>query len=278
MSEFPISSMPEELLRHATQRTGWYSTILTKMRHPGTPHEESAQAGCGTFVRTGTIYGVLTANHVAQLFENGWHLGLVLRPETHTFAVRPQYFDIVHIATGPIECVSPDLSFLRIHAPFVGTIQAYKSFYNLDAFETMMLNNPPQISTGAWFLFGAPGIHTTQEEPEGGLEEVFGYHSFCGAVGVDEDDPEEEYDFLSAVVEYTSATTTPVDFHGVSGGGLWHALLRYDSKGGIDDHEYLLSGVAVCQSSVLGAMRTIRCHGRESIYRYAIRRIRDQCA
>src|SRR3989304_710490 len=118
----PIGSTPNTLLAHAAERTGWYSTILTKVWSPGPPEEEAKQAGCGTFVRTGEVFGVLTAHHVAELFEGGWHLGLVLVHTVHTHAVRPEYFDIVPIASGPDECVSPDLAFIRIHDPYVGTI------------------------------------------------------------------------------------------------------------------------------------------------------------
>jgi len=274
----PISAMPEALLAHAAQRTGWYSTILTKVRAPGTPQEEAKQAGSGTFVRTGDVFGVMTAHHVAELFEGGFYLGLALVPEVHTHSVRPEYFDIVHIAFGPIECESPDLSFLRIYSPYLGTIKAYKSFYNLDAYRETVLKQPPPLSTGAWFLFGAPAIHTTDEGPEGGFCGVAGYHSMCGAVGVDPEPPVDGFDFLSAVSEYTPLTTTPVDFHGVSGGGLWHALLRAKADGGIDDYDYILSGVALCQSEISAGTRHIRCHGLESIYRAGIDTIRSKCA
>jgi hypothetical protein len=141
--------MQDALLRHAAQRTGWYSTVLIKVRDPGTPREEARQAGSGTFARTGEVFGVLTAHHVAELFEGGWHLGLVLLPELHTRAARLDYFDIVHIASGPVEYESPDLSFLRIHHPCVGTIRAYKSFYNLDFYTESVLSDPPPLATGA---------------------------------------------------------------------------------------------------------------------------------
>jgi hypothetical protein len=112
----------------------------------------------------------------------------------------------------------------------------------------------------------------------GGFREVLGVHSFCGAAGIDIEPPVDGFDFVSVATEYTPATTTPVDFHGVGGGGLWHALLRSDADSGIDDYEYILSGVALCQSSVAGGKRFIRCHAHESVYILAIDAIRSQCA
>jgi len=278
MAEMPIGDIPTALLAHAAVRTGWYSTVLTKVWEPGTPQERAEQAGCGTFVRTGDVYGILTAHHVAELFEGGWYLGLLLVETVHTHSVRPDYFDIIHIATGPHECRSPDLSFIRIHKPYIGTINAYKSFYSLDAYEQQLLHSPPEISSGTWFLFGAPAIHTTDEGAEGGFKASRGYHSMCGATGVEPADPVDGYDFLSAVAEYTPVTTTPVDFHGVSGGGLWHTLLHKRPDGTIDDYDYILSGVVLCQSAVVAARRYIRCHGPASIYSQALHAIRLRCA
>lgn len=278
MTDVPISVMPDALLAHAMDRIGWYSTILTRVRLEGPRGEEAEQAGTGTLVRTGRVYGILTAHHVAELFEDGWRLGVVLIPQVHTHSIMPELYEIIHIARGSIDCEGPDLSFLRIHDPHVGTIKAYKSFYDLDAFRGSFLSSPPPPTTGAWFLFGASQVLTTHEPREGGFRNVYGYRSFCGAIGVDELPARGDFDYLNGVIKYAPDTDPPSDFRGVSGGGLWHALLSDGVDGGIDDHEYFLAGLAFWQSDIISDTRTILCHGPQSIYKVALASIKSRCA
>lgn len=266
MTEFPISEMPDALLAHASQRTGWYSTTLIKVRPPTHPPEEAIQAGSGTFVRIGEIFGVLTAHHVAELFDGSWHLGIVLVPEVHRHSIRPELLDVVHIARGEEGADGPDLSFIRIYPPHIGTIRAYKSFYDLNAFRQSLLKNPPPSSTGAWFIWGVPKEKTSWEQPEGGFDAVTSFYSICGATAVENEFKREGFDYVDVAVEYTGASEVVRDYRGYSGGGLWHALLAEAADGGIDDYEYILSGVTFYQSAIENDFRTIRCHGLQSIY------------
>jgi hypothetical protein len=276
--EKPISEMPDALLAHASQRTGWYSTTLIKVSPPNDPLEEVIQAGSGTLVRLGEVFGVLTAHHVAELFDGSWHLGLVLRPETHRHAIMPELFDVVPIARGEFDSEGPDISFIRIYPPHVGVIRAYKSFYNLEAYRNAMLSNPPAPETGAWFIWGVPSEKTSWDEPEGGFQGVIFFQGDCGATAVDKQFSVGEFDYLDMAVEYTQTADIVRSFKGYSGGGIWHALLAQDADGGIDDYEYILSGVTFYQSAIEDNFRTIRGHGPNSIYDIAYEAIRSKYA
>jgi hypothetical protein len=56
----------------------------------------------------------------------------------------------------------------------------------------------------------------------------------------------------------------------VSGGGLWQVLLRKSQEGKLEVSDYILSGVAFYQSPLMEGSRSIRCHGRQSIYKNVI--------
>lgn len=270
--------MPDALLAHASQRTGWYSTTLMKVRPPTDPPEDVIQAGSGTFVRIGDVFGVLTAHHVAELFDGSWHLGIVLTPEVHRHAIMPELFDVIHIARGKIDSEGPDISFIRIYPPHIGVIQAYKSFYSLDAFRQSMLENPPPTRTGAWFIWGVPSEKSSWDLPEGGFDAVAFFHSICGATAVEAEFSNGEFDYLDMAVEYTPNGNVVRDFRGFSGGGIWHALLAEAVDGGIDDYEYILSGVTFYQSAIENDFRIIRCHGPNSIYDKAYEAIQSKYA
>ncbi len=276
MIEKPISEMPDSLLAHAAQRTGWYSTTVIKVNPPDVPPEEVIQAGSGTFVRIGEVFGILTAHHVAELFDGSWHLGIVLTTEAHRHAIMPELFDVMHIARGDIDSDGPDISFIRIYPPHIGVIRAHKTFYNLEAYRKAMLTEPPPTETGAWFMWGVPSEKSSWDEPEGGFEGVAFFLSICGATAVEQEFSRGEFDYLDMAVEYTPSSDVVRDFRGYSGGGIWHALLAQGADGGIDDYEYILSGVTFYQSAIEDDFRTIRCHGPNSIYNVAYDAIRSK--
>jgi hypothetical protein len=273
--EKPISEMPDALLVRASQRTGWYSTTVIKVSPPTEPPEEVIQAGSGTFVRIGDVFGILTAHHVAELYDGSWHLGLVLTTEVHRYAIAPELFDVITIARGNVASEGPDLAFIRIYPPHIGTIRAYKSFYNLEAYREAILTNPPPTETGAWFMWGVPKEISSWEGPEGGFDGVAFFQSICGATAVENEFVHESFDYLDMAVEYTPTGDAVRDFRGYSGGGIWHALLAATADGGIDDYDYIYSGVTFYQSAIKDNFRTIRCHGPKSIYNTAIETIQS---
>ena len=58
----------------------------------------------------------------------------------------------------------------------------------------------------------------------------------------------------------------PESFGGMSGGGLWHVVPSESAPTG--EFKLELEGVAFYQSAPTDGRRVIRCHGRQSIYRY----------
>lgn len=228
--------MPDSLLAHAAQRTGWYSTTVIKVSPPDDPLEEVIQAGSGTFVRVGDVFGILTAHHVAELFDGSWHLGVVLTTEAHRHAIMPELFEVFHIARGDIDSDGPDISFIRIFDPHVGVIRAHKTFYNLEAYRKTMQENKPPTETGAWFIWGVPSEKSFWDEAERGFEGVASFHSVCGATAVESEFHRGEFDYLDMAVEYTATFDLVRSYKGYSGGGIWHALLAEGENGEIDDY------------------------------------------
>ena len=81
---------------------------------------------------------------------------------------------------------------------------------------------------------------------------------------------EGEYDFLDFEAKYDAAYEGPNRFAGFSGGGLWHCPVELSEDGSLSAKEIILSGVAFYESGMEDDRRTIRCHGRRSIYGKAI--------
>lgn len=90
--------------------------------------------GSGTLVSTNQTRYVLTAAHV-------WHhglakyksTGLTLREDIdHCFPILNAAITVQQLAETKMDQWGPDVVLLRIPDMFVGTIEAYRSFYNLD--------------------------------------------------------------------------------------------------------------------------------------------------
>jgi hypothetical protein len=241
--------------------------IILQIDSEGNPFPK--QVGTGTFVKIGKTYGILTAEHVTS--EIKWYmpcpLGLTLVPEVHRFDIKPGYFDIIDIGIPPIEGEGPDISIILLGDPDVGAIKARKSFLELDRDRRMMLDQPPLLNDGPWFLCGVPCKRTTQEDPEGGFKDVTGFHGMCGITNPLDEYSKDGFDYIEVDADYKAGVNIPPTFKGFSGGGLWQIIPSESKLNHFILGELLLSGITFAQSAVFHEHRTITCHSRLSIYR-----------
>lgn len=252
-----------------------FSTTLIILLLDSEGNPFTNQVGTGTFVKIGERFGILTAAHVTREIE--WHmpcpLGLTLVPEVHRFDIKPGFFDITEIGTPPSDGEGPDLSFIVLGLPDVGAINARKSFLGLDRDRDKMLSHPPLLTDGPWFICGVPGSRTTEEAPEGGFQEVAGFHGMCGITVPLKEYSKDGFDYIEVDADYQGGVNIPSTFKGFSGGGLWQII---PAESVVDDFtigEILLSGVTFAESSMVHQSRTVICHGRSSVYGNAIEKI-----
>jgi hypothetical protein len=88
----------------------------------------------------------------------------------------------------------------------------------------------------------------------------------CGYTGVEKYWDKDEFDYLSLNVSYENRTDLPDTFEGVSGGGIWRAVLYRSDDGKISSSEPLFLGVAFWQTIPKNNLRSIIGHGWRSIY------------
>jgi hypothetical protein len=214
--------------------------------------------GSGTLVSINNSHYIMTAHHVWEIIlKTAARLGITLRMNVdHQF-----YMDTKTIVPfGPPKQADwsesgPDIVFLRIPDLYVGTIKAFKVFYNLSISETI----PPRAEhIEAWFLMGAPGCLGTYSQKHASIEirgtEVVVQNKF----------ESQAFDYLDAKIK-VSDLPSPKTLRGVSGGGLWRVLLSDSPSGGKIQSVTMLRGVAFWEFSLQNDNRVVRCHGIESI-------------
>jgi hypothetical protein len=225
-------------------------------------HETSAHplrlVGTGTLVVHRDVHYILTAAHVWEAIQQrGTMLGLTLAegvehefliPNNNIVASGPPY-DAASVDWGP------DLVFLRIPPERLGTIRAYKVFYNLS------IDRPggPLEAIGAYVVMGTPG-ELGEHWPRFAMLQVNAFFL--------ERNPRQnrrgEFDYLEFTVDLTFPGV-PRTFGGVSGGGLWQVYFYWDKTTKKIETIERLKGVAYVETPIVNDHRNIRFHGFESI-------------
>jgi hypothetical protein len=217
--------------------------------------ERLALAGTGTLVVIEKAHFILTARHVwDEVLSKADQIGLTLKPEIdHKYGVARKEFAVFGLPK-PAEWNEwgPDLILLRIPAESVGTIGAYKSYWNVQG----------RIDINAevlevMVLMGTPAALGEFTDTHAELQ-ITGM--FLGPEKVQERDG---FDYLDYEIDLSFAEV-PRNFGGVSGGGVWRVYL-YCSQDGEIDWKMSFHGTAYYQLRIVDEHRPIRCHGPKSI-------------
>ncbi len=271
--EMNLSEIPESLIKEIAGVIHSYSTPLIKITQKDEKNENGLLIGSGTFINIQGVCGILTAHHVAHQLEFGCLLGLILIPNEHRNVTNIQYLKIVDIAKGSNDADGPDLSFIQLPSTKVSEIKPYKHFIDLAVDREIMLDKPPEIHGGIWFLCGTLGEKTKEEKSSRGVGPVLALEGMCAAVGVDRFYTQDGFDYIEADIAYDIELDIPNTFGGMSGGGLWQVPIKKYNDGKLESVRYFLSGVAFYQSEIRESKRFIKCHGRESLYKNVYNKI-----
>ena len=263
-----ITDIPIDIIEEVSKQISHYLVGIVKIQETSAS-EDAILIGSGTLVKICNTFGILTANHVIKEVPSQGEIGLILSERLHRYTIQSELVGRIEIAKGSIQSEGPDLGFLVLPQADLGQIKAMKSFRDLSIRRQRILDNPPENDSGIWFLCGFPDEQTTNEGATKGFEIVKGFHGLCGGGGVTKEYMSANYDYLEFDVLYTEEGQAPESFGGVSGGGLWQVPLRQKVGGKIEAKETILSGVAFYQSPVENNVRSIKCHGRQSIYKIA---------
>lgn len=273
-----VKDLPIELIGRISRVLHSYSTALIKITGTSSTGESANLIGSGTLVCIGDVYGILTAQHVVELISKPCKLGMILTEGVHRFDVDEEHLQIIEIAKPNNQEYGPDLAFIRLPISKVVEIRVYKTFLDLDVDKEELLNKPPNIHDGVWFLCGVPGEWTKPDQSEKGFDLVSSFEGLCGAGGVTDEYDIDGYDYIDALIEYVDKTSLPKSFGGFSGGCLWQVILKKSTDNGLEPDRYLFYGVPFYQTSIRDGERQIRCHSRKSVYELAYNVIEGLCS
>ncbi len=264
---------PEERGRQIAGRLHQYCTALIKLFLDDNGQPRLAQIGSGTFVRVGDIHGILTAYHCAELLSGEYLLGLSVAPEgrEQNFTINPNSLSIVPIAKPVSEEFGPDLAFIGIADwDKIATIKASKSFYDLMFDRALMLEQPPENDSSAWYVCGVPNVTFLPTNSEAGFEHAFEFMELCGLGGIDRVFERNGYDYGEMHFPASEGDVPPESFGGMSGGGLWQVPWPPSSGSAESIPDMLLAGVIYYQGTTEEGLRFLRNHFRVSIYRHVV--------
>ena len=215
-------------------------------------------AGTGTLYRFQGSHFILTAAHVwYEVLRTAQRVGITLDENIdHSF-----FIDVAAIVpSGPPRPQEwnewgPDVIFLRVPDQHLGTINAYRLFYD-PTIDGARPNNADGVE--ALVLMGTPAAL-------GEFRRVHANITINGAfVGLDPPNHVREgFDYLDLDMDIAELGAVR-NFGGVSGGGLWSVLARWSPSGAMEWARTLV-GVAFYQLRIENGHRTVRCHGIQSI-------------
>jgi hypothetical protein len=217
-------------------------------------------AGTGTFVAIEGSHYILTAAHVWwEVLKPACKLGISIRigkDLPHKFLIGIETIEAVGMPRlGDWGEWGPDMILLRIPPIQVGTIEAFRVFYNLSA-KRKVLKATDHLET--WMLIGTPRALGAFSKTEAHVKP----RAFQATTA--ELQSRDGFDYIDVEVHWP-ARDVPVNFGGVSGGGLWKVQLFTEPATGRLDYVATLEGVAFYDLGSTGEFGGIRCHGPTSI-------------
>jgi hypothetical protein len=273
------ADLPDNFLAETAARLHSHSVALVKVKKDDQGADASYHIGSGTLISIDNISGILTAQHVTNQLDGHCWLGLTIgrEGESNAFKIEKNYFQVVEIGIPKDNQYGPDLAFIHLGIPDIGTIRASKSFHAVLPDRDELLSSPPPIDFGVWFMCGAAGERTKTVSFDSGFRQSLVFQLDCGVCEIEKEHRTQDHDYLEALVSYGEQTDPPNTFGGMSGGGLWQVTFVQSADGSIKAKQYYLSGVLFYESALENQKRSIRCHGRYSVYRRALDEIQAKC-
>lgn len=226
--------------------------------------------GSGTFVRVNGIPGILTARHVWDHIVRlkPKRVGIQVSEKRHRFSIDLDLLLPMLNLRRRSEAFGPDIEFIRLPDRDAGSIQAVKSFYNLDVDRSARLKLASS-SLGAQLISGALA------EMSRNVVKPNGAHDYLvvkvGGLFLERGRKiqRSKFDYWEMPVE-ADANGAPNSYGGVSGGGVWKVILGKAPSADLSASKItgiFLSGVAFYQSAVKNNRRFLRAHGSDVVYK-----------
>lgn len=98
------------------------------------------------------------------------------------------------------------------------------------------------------------------------FERVKGFCQFGAVGGVVDYVSINGHDYYTFPLTEQPSESIPENFGGISGGGLWHVLLKETEGGELAVQKSFLQGLTFWQEKPQNGLSALKCHGQKSIY------------
>jgi hypothetical protein len=228
--------------------------------------------GSGSLVEVGTTRAILTAHHVIEILPKSGRIGVLLEEtgaESGSYSVDTNGLHFLKIDRGSNEAIGPDLGAVVLAPTIASTLAAKKSFFNLSRRREEVLTRPRTLDDGLWTVQGFLDERTTETTDTEARRYIKTFYNYSGFGGPEETLKISGYDYFDFPVSFSGRSQAPINWGGMSGGGLWQIPLKRDGTEIVMASLPLLSGVVFYQYPTTETSCGIRTHGRESVYRVA---------
>lgn len=265
IEKIQVKDLPPDLLDEVIEKIKPFVIGLLRI-NKGTSGEEVHLLGSGTLIQMQDKYCIITAQHLANELEKFDELGLNIASYEHKVVVQTSSLRIVKIGKYDVDCMGQDLAVIILPEETIGTLKARKAFWNMAYWQQIVLSKSIDPNIGIWILCGFPYVMANTVGTSSHFDSTKRCCCLCGYTGVEKYWDKDEFDYLSLSVSYENRTDLPDTFEGVSGGGIWRAVLYRSDDGKISSSEPLFLGVAFWQTKPKNNLRSIIGHGWRSIY------------
>lgn len=255
----PPGKIPPEVENRIKDAVSRYTVALIILDS----HNNYLTVASGTFVLVRGRRAILTARHVIDKIEYNLGLAFTETDRYHKFLLEKWCLKFACAPKGETESSGPDMGLIYINDPTkLDTINAIKSYFNLDYYAGLIREETAIPSTDQWVVAGFPeelsDIKTHQQNLAGKAYFVDNPKHF----------ERDGYDYFDFNFRSSDPGCVPSSLGGMSGGGVWRAKVFYNGEVYVpEDSDWLiLSGVNFYQSEVSDGGRSLRTHGRKSIY------------
>jgi len=220
-----MADIPKTLLDNCHGRIRNYTVGFVRVEQSKSG-QDAILLGSGILVKTGNVCAILTADHVRRCLPTSGRLGLILSDKVEQTTIDISQIQYVSIARGDDESLGPDIGAVLLLDTTVSSLEARKTFYNLDLSKERMLKAPPDIRAGLWIVQGFVNEMTTDDLDPFSNERSKGFCMYGAFGGVEDYISNGDHDYYTFPIPRLPSKDIPHDFGGCSGGGLWLATFK----------------------------------------------------
>ena len=225
--------------------------------------------GSGTLISAAGSRAIMTAAHVMDVLPRTGRIGVFLTPGSAPESIDAASVARISLPRGEAESTGPDIGALVLAPTIASTFAAKKLFYNIDVARGEIIDRTPDVGAGVWVTQGFLD-EETRIARDGRFVDAYLYN--FSALGVPDDVINvREHDYVDFLASYEARDSSPRNWGGMSGGGLWQ--VRLNRKGDTVTHDKpTLAGVLFYQhpsDTLLG----VRGHAWRSVYDVLYREI-----